>query len=31
VYPFPSFVKKGILCYVVGHVLREKERQKGNK
>jgi hypothetical protein len=23
VYPFPSFVKKGILCFVLGHVLKE--------
>ncbi len=28
VYPFPSFVKEGILCSVVGHVLKERD---GNK
>jgi hypothetical protein len=28
VYPFPSFVKEGILCFVVGHVLRERKRWK---
>jgi hypothetical protein len=28
VYPFPSFVKEGILCSIVGHALRERERGK---
>jgi hypothetical protein len=26
VYPFPSSIEKGILCSVVAHVLKEKER-----
>jgi len=29
VYPFPSFLKEGILCSVVGHVERERERDLG--
>jgi hypothetical protein len=28
VYPFPSFLKQGILCSVVGHVERERERER---
>jgi hypothetical protein len=28
VYPFPSFLKEGILCSVVGHVERERERER---
>jgi hypothetical protein len=27
-YPFPSFLKEGILCFVVGHVLKEREMER---
>jgi hypothetical protein len=30
-YPFPYFVKKGILCFVVGHVLRKRDGKKINR
>jgi hypothetical protein len=30
VYPLPSSIKKGILCFVVGHVLKEREMHKLN-
>jgi hypothetical protein len=31
VYPFPSFVKKGILCSIGGHVLKEREKKEKRK
>jgi hypothetical protein len=30
VYPLPSSIKEGILCFVVGHVLRERKMHKFN-
>lgn len=31
VYPFPFFVKEGILCSIIGHVLKERKKKGGKK